>query len=108
MADERALTLCRELARRVRDARLPVDGLILFGSAARGDMHEWSDIDAIALVSDAVRQDEIRDVRRAVYLIATELDSRFEIVAIPSLRFEQDESTPLLEVVRAEGVRIAA
>jgi predicted nucleotidyltransferase len=55
---------------------IPVKEAILFGSYARGNYHQWSDID-IALVSEIFGGDRIADkdkIRRITLSISSELE----------------------------------
>jgi predicted nucleotidyltransferase len=52
-----------ELVRRIRDACAPTR-IILFGSAARGEMRSGSDLDVLVVVS---RDQDRRQVTRAIY-----------------------------------------
>lgn len=108
MADEGAIAVCREFARRALDQGIPIDGVVLYGSMARDEPREWSDIDVLVLVRDEVPREQLRDGRRLLFRIATALDTRIEMIVTYTSRFETDEGTPIIEVARTEGIRIAA
>ena len=108
MADREAIALLQELAILLREERLPVEGLVLFGSMARGDAHEWSDIDVIALASDTVPREELFGLAGTIQEVANRLDNRFEIIAVRKNFYETDEGSPIIEIARTEGIRVAA
>ncbi len=96
-------TLQDELIRRVRDVVEPVR-VILFGSAARGEMHENSDIDVLVVIDEDLK---CRDITGDIYrkligyslpvdvIVATEDDltrygDNFSLVYYPALREGRD------------------
>ena len=85
--------------------------LILFGSYARGDYHENSDID-IMIIADI----EEKDVMRYVYLmsealsdLSIEYDIMISPIIEPLIKYESYKNTiPFLQKVQKEGIRIAS
>lgn len=78
MKCEEGIAVARLLRGKLLQAHLPVRSVILFGSVARGDAHEWSDID-VAIVCDpfdATRHDEAMRVR----LLRRDIDIRISPV----------------------------
>jgi predicted nucleotidyltransferase len=90
-----------------RDAGIDVRRAVLFGSYARGDANDWSDIDlvVIAPVFDERRD---RELVRRLWTLRAYTDSRIEPVACGEREWETDDSRPILEYARREGVEIAA
>jgi len=90
-------------------AALPAVGIhaskgILFGSFAKGGGGQWSDIDLVVIAPEF-------DGPREVSLIkslwrATDTDSRIEPIPCGEKEWETDESRPILEIARREGVTI--
>jgi len=79
---------------------------ILFGSFAKGTSGQWSDIDLIVVAPEF-------DGRRDIALIkslwrATAADSRIEPIPCGEKEWETDESRPVLEIARREGIVISA
>ena len=68
-----------EEATRILRARFPVEEIILFGSKARGDADEESDIDLLVLTARALSRAE----RHAVYDALFSLQLRHEVVLSP-------------------------
>jgi predicted nucleotidyltransferase len=59
-AEQQALVArARDWAQRLAD-RLPVDGVVVFGSVARGDFNRWSDLDVLVLAERLPRDARAR------------------------------------------------
>ena len=66
MNQEKAFALAKKYKQLLQEAKIPVIEMIVFGSAARNDMHEQSDID-IAVIGTSFRGDrfeEMHDIRK--------------------------------------------
>jgi len=92
-------------------AALPALGIharraVLFGSFARGQAGEYSDIDLVVIAPEF-------DGSREILLIealwqATISDNRIEPIPCGEQEWETDQRRPILEIARREGVVIAA
>jgi len=92
-------------------AALPAVGIhakkaVLFGSFAKGSGNQWSDIDLVVIAPEF-------DGPRSINLIkslwrATINDSRIEPIPCGEKEWETDQSRPILEIARREGIIIAA
>lgn len=88
-----------------------LESVILYGSYARGDFDEESDIDIMALID--MEREEIRKYRDEVYDYADDLDLRYEVLLSIKLQdkstFERyREALPYYRNVIREGVRVSA
>ena len=100
-----------EIVRRYLQS-LPAYGIqaergILFGSYAAGDANQWSDIDLVVLAPEFDRPHTIETVKR-LWRATGKTDNRIEPVACGVREWETDESRPILEIARREGIEIAA
>jgi predicted nucleotidyltransferase len=100
----RVLSELRQGLERLYGERLA--GLVLYGSQARGDAGEGSDIDVLIVLKGVVSVCE--EIARATDLVA-ETSLRHDVVIVPT--FVTDEQyrrarTPLLLNVRREGVPV--
>ncbi len=84
---------------------IPVTRAILFGSYATGTQTESSDIDLL-LISPAFDGDGDQYIGR-IWALTKVVDYKIEPVVVGEQRFEVDESSPLLEAVRQEGIEVA-
>lgn len=107
MADDAILKVVREFLDAVRASGIPVDFGILFGSWSRGQASPHSDIDLL-IVSPRFDAPRARRDIAALWRIAARVDSRIEPTPCGSRQWKEDESSPILTVVRAEGEAIAA
>lgn len=80
---------------------------ILYGSFARGESHEWSDIDLVVVAREF---DELRDRKlvEQLWIATSEADIRIEPIACGERQWIEDDGTPILEIARREGIEIAA
>jgi uncharacterized protein len=88
----------------LRNHGIPVDEVILFGSCARGEAKEESDID-IAIVSGAFSGDRFEDRRRIVPL-RRGIDSRIEPIPLTPEAFALGGN--LIDEIKRNGIRVAA
>lgn len=81
-------------------------GLVLYGSVARGDADEESDIDLLCLIEGPVDSRDVGLIVDATYPIQLEyLDTMFHIMPVDTADYEAG-SYPLCIEVRKEGVPV--
>ena len=79
---------------------------VLFGSYVQGRADEWSDIDLVVIAPEF---DGSRDISLVKALWrATVADNRIEPIPCGEKEWETDQSRPILEIARREGIIIAA
>lgn len=83
--------------------------VVLYGSYARGDYNDESDIDVMALVD--MNRDDLNKYRRCVSEMANDIDLKYDVLLSIKLQdkisFEKyGHSIPLYKNVVKEGVRI--
>ncbi len=82
--------------------KIPIMEAILFGSYAKGNYHEWSDID-IALVSEIFTGKRIHD-KDKIRRITLSVSSRIEV--IPFSLGEFNLENPLAKEVLTTGIKL--
>lgn len=103
MKREEGIATARLLRTRLLKEHIPVRKVILFGSVARNDAHEWSDID-IAVVCDPfekTRQDESMRVR----VVRRDIDLRISPVCLHPADF-QNKFFSLAHEIERTGVEV--
>ncbi|PKL40550.1 MAG: hypothetical protein CVV44_02795 [Spirochaetae bacterium HGW-Spirochaetae-1] len=88
----------------LKETGFTIDHAYIYGSCARGDNSSDSDID-IMLVSDMFDTDD-DGILSSPWLYTVKVDHRIEPVAVGSRRFKSDTGSPLIEIVKKEGVKI--
>jgi len=79
--------------------------LVLFGSFARGDADEYSDIDLVVIAPEFDGPRELTLVEK-LWLATASADNRIEPIPCGEKEWETDGSRPILEIARREGVII--
>lgn len=107
-ADPLALEICRSFSKRVRSL-IPEAVIILYGSAARGTMEEFSDIDVYVETPDSY---DIAAVRSQVSDIAWEVGFDNDRI-IQTVVYRKSEvwgtprrSSPFIKAIHNEGVTL--
>ncbi|VEN73620.1 Nucleotidyltransferase [Candidatus Desulfarcum epimagneticum] len=86
----------------LNENNVPIKEAILFGSYARGDYHQWSDID-IALVSDIFvgdRMDDKDKIRRVTLSVGSEIE------VLPFSPRDFNLKNPLVREIIQTGIRL--
>ena len=78
---------------------------ILFGSCARGEANEWSDIDLIVIAPEFEGIKDRRLIRR-LWILRGQADVRIEPIPCGEREWETEEGRPILDIARREGVEI--
>ncbi len=107
MVNPSVLESIREYLRRLSSRGLAVRFAVLFGSRASGSGDTWSDIDLLVISPDF---DDVfpRTKIDLLWRIAARVDSRIEPLPCGERQWLEDESTPIIETARREGIQIGA
>jgi uncharacterized protein len=83
-----------------------LEQLILYGSQARGDAQEYSDIDVLVVLKQAFNyREEIERTSQFIADLSLEYDTVISRAFISVQRF-QEENSPFLLNVRREGISL--
>lgn len=93
-------------------AALPAYGVhptcaVLYGSFAREQANEWSDIDLVVIAPEFDESRSITSIKR-LWRATGAADDRIEPIACGEREWETDDARPILEIARREGIEIAA
>jgi predicted nucleotidyltransferase len=80
---------------------------VLFGSFARGEANEWSDIDLVVIAPEFDRRYN-HALAEDLWGARANSDIRIEPIPCGEKEWEEDGSRPILEIARREGIVIDA
>jgi predicted nucleotidyltransferase len=83
-----------------------IEQAFLYGSYARNEARKNSDID-VMLVSSYFDTNDVYRISKP-WRFAAETDYRIEPVSVSTKRFMSDDSSPLIAIVKKEGIEIKA
>lgn len=100
--EKKALVAAKELL----VARFPVEQVILFGSKARGDDDEESDIDLLLLTPKPIDWRERQEIVSALFDVGMQFDVIFSIMVVPSREWREGLHTvlPIHDEIDRDGV----
>jgi predicted nucleotidyltransferase len=105
MVDQAIIDVIRDYLQALEAKGLPVSHAVLFGSHAKGKVHEWSDIDVI-IVSKRFDTDFSYDDVDLLWHTTLDIDSRIEPIPCGEQRWLEDNFSPILDIARREGIII--
>ena len=105
MAEESIISSVQNYLKELLRIGIPVRQAIIFGSYARENYHEWSDIDLL-VISD--KYDEVcsREDINLLWRTAARTDSRIEPIPVGTKRWAFDDTSTIIEVARREGIDV--
>ncbi len=106
MAQKEIITLIRNFVKRLSQEGIPIEKAFLYGSYVRGEENEESDID-IMLVSELFDKDDDQTIGKT-WRISRSVDVRLEPYTVGKERFLNDQYSPLLQLVKKEGLEVQA
>ena len=80
---------------------------VVFGSQAKGQATRWSDIDVLVISPRFDAPRSYKDVG-LLWRIAARTDTRIEPIPCGERQWQEDRSSPVVEIARREGQVIAA
>jgi predicted nucleotidyltransferase len=102
MADKTIVKSIQNYLRAVEEKGIPVKYAVLFGSYAKGQQHEWSDIDLLVVSPRYDKKWTHKDWAR-LWLIAADTDVRIEPIPVGEKQYKEDDSSLIIEIARREG-----
>lgn len=104
MLQNDAVNIVRRYIANLNEGGIEIYKAFLFGSYARNQATENSDID-VMLISEVFDTDDDLILSKP-WSPKFRIDFRIEPVAIGKIRFMTDDSSPLIEIVKKEGLEI--
>lgn len=105
MARKETIDIVTKYLKILKESGFQIDKAFLFGSAARNEDHEESDID-VMLVSKRFDDSTDDTAYGLIWRLTRRVDSRIEPYAVGLSRFDNDDVSPLLQIVKLGGIPI--
>ena len=105
MAQNEVLEILKQYCYLLNISGIPVDKAYLYGSYSRNEASPDSDID-IMIVS-RIFDDSNDLVKAKVWRLTEEVDIKIEPYIVGLQKFLNDDVSPLLQVVKKEGIEIS-
>lgn len=105
MSQREVIDKVRQYCLLLNSSGITVEKAFLYGSWARGDGREESDIDVMIVSPVFDTHDEL--MKAKAWRMTENIDLKIEPYTVGLLRFETDNITPLLQIVKKEGIEIA-
>jgi uncharacterized protein len=106
MVNAEVINIVKEYLNELSEKGIFISKCFLYGSQARNTANEESDID-IMLISPLFDQNADQYMPD-IWLSAIRTNYRIEPLTVGEKRFQTDDMSPIIEVVRQEGIEIAA
>ena len=105
MVESAVMTAIRRYVKALGSFGIHTRRLVLFGSFARGDADEFSDIDLVVIAPEFDGPREMTLVEK-LWQATISADNRIEPIPCGEREWETDQGRPILEIARREGVVI--
>jgi len=105
MSQSEVIAILKRYLTQLKEEGVPIERAILYGSYARHEANENSDID-ILIVSTFFESEEISN-KLLAWKIVRDIDSRIEPVTMGPERFKNDDTSPIIAIAKKEGIVIA-
>jgi predicted nucleotidyltransferase len=102
MVDATIPRIARRYLQRLASLGIAVERGVIFGSHARGEASQWSDIDLI-VVSPRFDTPRTREDLNLLWRAAVREDSRIEPIPCGSKEWLEDKTSAIVEMARREG-----
>lgn len=102
MASGKVVEKLKSFVAVLRKERIPAEKAFLFGSYQTHMATEESDIDVLI-----VSEREEDQVAGKIWSLTSKVDSRIEPILVGKQRFAEDNISPIIDMVKKTGLRIA-
>ncbi len=100
-----AIKIVKQYVANLNNGGIAIFKAYIFGSYARNEANENSDIDVLLVSEDFDTDDDL--ILSKPWSPKFRIDYRIEPIAIGKKRFQTDDTSPIIETVRKEGLEIA-
>ena len=104
MAQNEVIELLQQYCLLLNASGIPVEKAFLYGSYSRGDANPDSDIDIMIVSAVFDNADDL--VKAKAWRICEKINLKIEPYTIGLQKFLNDDVSPLLQIVKQEGIEI--
>ncbi len=104
MGQSEAIDIIQHYIHNLNEDGMEIKLAYLYGSHARDEATEESDIDVLLISDNFDTNDDL--ILSKPWLPKYRFDFRIEPIAVGTMRFQDDDVSPILEIVRQEGIKI--
>ncbi len=106
MVQQSIIDSVKDYLNRLSQTGFEINFGVIFGSYAKGLANQFSDIDLIVISPGFDKAITREDVKK-LWRIAARTDCRIEPIPCGKLQWQNDQSSPILEIARNEGQKIS-
>jgi len=104
MAQNDVINIVKQYIKNLQDGGINISFAYLYGSYARNENKQNSDIDVLLVSDDFDTDNDI--ILSTPWLPKYRNDFRIEPLAVGAKRFETDDCSPIIEAAKKEGIKI--
>jgi len=105
MVDESIIRTIRNYIDEANKIGLQITEAILFGSYAKGEAHQESDLDVLVVCSE-YDESTSEDIKNVLWTLRAKTDSRIEPVPIGNKEWSRGAGGIIADIARKEGIKI--
>jgi predicted nucleotidyltransferase len=106
MVDSAIVEIVKRYLRALQKAGIHSHSGVLFGSYARGEAGQWSDIDLVVIATEFDGPRSLPLVEK-LWQLTGEADNRIEPIPCGEREWKIEEGRPILDIARREGMEIS-
>ena len=107
MVDKSIIDIIQNYLQVASKSGLHISEAILFGSYAKNNFDEESDLDLLLICSD-FNEDSAEEIKNKLWSLRARTDSRIEPIPIAEHEWQKGAGGIIADIARREGIRISA
>lgn len=107
MLDKSIINIIQNYLQEANKRGLKISEAVLFGSYAKGESDEDSDLDILLICSD-FKEDSSEEIKNKLWSLRANTDSRIEPIPIAEQEWSKGAGGIIADIARKEGISILA